>query len=99
MELVCPLEYDFVQEEKESDHNRGGSKDKDAAKHFHGTVIRVFWWYTGVRDIHIDLVGLSVPVTKGGINLLALGGVIRQRPQVFVTKIYHMPARFIYGRS
>ena len=95
MELVCPLENHFVQEEKESDHNRPRSKDKDAAKHFHRAVIRIFWWDSGVRDIHIGLVGLGVPVTKGGINLLALGGVIRQRAKVFVTKIYHMPARFI----
>lgn len=95
MELVCPLEYDFVQEEKESDHNCPRSKDKQAPKHFHAAVVRVFWWYTGVRDIHIGLVGLSVPVTKGGIYLLALGGVIRQRPQVLVTKIYHIAARFI----
>lgn len=95
MELVCPLENHFVQEEKERDHNRARSKDKQASKHLHGAVIRIFWWYTGVRDIHIGLVGLSVPVTKGGINLLALGGVIRQRAKVFVTKIYHMTARFI----
>jgi hypothetical protein len=93
------LEYDFVQEEKENDHNRGGSKDKQASKHFHRAVIRIFWWDFSIGNNHIGLVGLSVPVAKGGINLLTLGSVIRQRPQVFVTKIYHMTARFICGRS
>ena len=95
MAWVFSLEYQFVQEEKERDHDRAGTEEKQTSKHFHGAVIWIFWWYTGVRDIHIGLVGLSVPVTKGGINLLALGGVIRQRAKVFVTKIYHMTARFI----
>lgn len=92
MELVLSLENDLVQQEKENDYNRSGSKDQQASKHFHRAVVRVFWWDFCVWDIHIGLVGLSVPVAKGGINLLTLGSVIRQRPKVFVTKIYHMTA-------
>lgn len=95
MALVRALENDLVQQKKENDHNRPGSKDEQASKHFHAAVIRVFRWDIGVWDIHIGLVGLSVPIAKGGINLLTFGGVIRQRPKVFVTKIYHVPTRFI----
>lgn len=92
MELVLALENDLVQQEKEDDHNCCGSKNKQAPEHLHGFIVWVFWWYFCVWDIHIGSVGLSVPIAKGGINLLTLGSVIRQRPEVFVTKIYHMPA-------
>jgi hypothetical protein len=39
---VFSLEYDFVKEEKENDHNRAGSKDKQASKHLHGFIVGVF---------------------------------------------------------
>lgn len=91
MELVLALENNLVQQKKENDHNRPRSKDQQASKHLHAAVIGIFRWDVGVWDIHIILVGLSVPIAKGGINLLTFGGVIRQRPKVPVTKIYHVP--------